>query len=67
MYFLSHSGLFDRNFGELASTLSSGVLRDFAVLIQLPPPGRPPYCFVDGTGAKDEQIYLEKSSLRDWN
>jgi hypothetical protein len=48
--------------------LSSGVLRDFAVVDPAATTRQgPPYCFVDETGAKDEQIYSEKSSLRDWN
>jgi hypothetical protein len=60
------SGLVPRYLAEISARwlrqLSSGVLRDFAVV---DPASHP--CFVDETGAKDEQIYLEKSSLRDWN
>jgi hypothetical protein len=36
--------------------LSSGVLRDFAVDPAATTRQRPPYCFVDETGAKDEQF-----------
>ncbi len=31
VFFRTRSALFGRNFGEVAATLSSGVLRDFAV------------------------------------